>query len=582
MGRRDIDRWSLLSAHADDALPDDLRAEAEQLLRDDAQARADHARILALKRAVRARTALSASPQVWERVAGAIDREDRRIRSGPVVPDRYRHLVTAAALLVVLAIGAIAITQRDRLMSYLSDRSSDVQLAYEENLKGWLMPLLSRTDNDKVLQFAVFGALPLDDAAQSVVRIDSAEERGYRIAFGAAAETVPQQPVSVEALYSVVEATPVQRDRIDAVFAAAQRHLEAAVLVSDDNTIAIDQRLAGLDQVILSAVAAALEPSQRVRMARFLDERGSTVAMPFASASPRERVKERATIQEHMNAEPASFVVVSGGTHAAVRRVRINTDSIRRVIERVVVPDVVQAERRLAAAERMNVELQRMHREFEQAQRMHGSDSDISITREEDAIIIHIAPSAINRAMSPPPPPEAPGTGVPQPPRPPAPRMMLPALPRSTITVRVSSDASRAPGSSEAERLQLEFRQGTAPGIHLDVDSVVRQALRNMPALRRLGVPRTSDSLHLFLRRFGIADSLVRFQMEQSPRMREEIDRVLRDVHRELENELQPGIRRELKIEVEQEVRREMEQGRRPDGSRQSAERRLSDTTHSM
>lgn len=571
--RRDTERWALLSAHADDALPAAQRAEAEQLLREDAEARAEFERIRALKQGVRAQADQDAGPPLWPRIAAAIDHDVREAAEWSPVPSRLRPVAVALAVLVVVAAGALAVIKRDILIDYLSRRSSDMQLAYEENLKGWLMPLLARTDNDKVLQFAVFGTLPLDDHAHSVVRIDSAEQFGYRIAFGAT--TRAASPVSVEELYRAVEATPAQRRRIDTVFAEAQRHLESAVLVSDDNTIAIDQRLAGLDNVILSSVAAALEPVQRARMARYLDTRGRHYEIP-REVPVVEPVAALAPIQEHMRTEQSSFVVVSGGTQAMVRRVRINTDSIRRVIERVVVPETAIAERR-AAAERMNIELKRMQREFERLQKLDG-DRDVSVTREDDVIIIQVAPSLIGPEPPPPPPQMRTDGMAPAPPRPPAPRVMLPGFPRSTITVRVGPDSTT--GTTE-DRLRVQMRGEQIPGFDIDVDSVVQNTLRSVPQLRqlqRLGVPRTADSLHIFLRRFGVPDSVVRMQLEQSPRIRVEVDRVLREMHEEMEQEFD----RE-KTEQQKELQRErLELQMQRDAQLPQSVRRRSDTTHSM
>jgi hypothetical protein len=571
--RPDTHRWARLSAHADDALPPAQREEVEQLLREDAEARAEFERIRALKEALRARSYSEAAPSLWPRIADAIDHDAREAAEWSPVPSRLRPVAVALAVLVVAAAGALAVIKRDSLIDYLSRRSSDMQLAYEENLKGWLMPLLERTDNDKVLQFAVFGTLSLDEHAHSVVRIDSAEQYGYRIAFGAGTHTTTR--VSVEELYRAVEATPTQRRRIDTVFAEAQRHLESAVLVSDDNTIAIDQRLAGLDNVILSSVAAALEPAQRTRMARYLDTRGRhyeissvvPVVEPVAALTP---------IQQHMHTEQSSFVVVSGGQQAMVRRVRINTDSIRRVIERVVVPEAAAAERR-AATERMNIELKRMQRDFERIQRLDG-DRDVSVTREDDVIIIQVAPSILG--PEPPPPPQVRADGT-APPRPPAPRVTLPGFPRSTITVRVGPDSTT--GLRE-DRLRVRMRGEQIPGFDIDVDSVVQNTLRSVPQLRqlqRLGVPRTADSLHIFLRRFGVPDSVVRMQLEQSPRIRVEVDRVLREMHEEMERELDRE--KKEKNELQRELQREgIELQLRRETQETQSVRKRSDTTHSI
>jgi hypothetical protein len=296
---------------------------------------------------------------------------------------------------------------------------------------------------------------------------------------------------------------------------------------------------------------------------------GVPVVEPVAALAP---------IQEHMRTDHPSYVVVSGGPQAAVRRVRINTDSIRRVIERVIVPEAAEAERR-AASERMNVELKRMQREFERVQQLQRTDPDVHITRENDVIIIQVAPSMLgSEAPPPPPPPGETGTAVPAPSRPPAPRIMLPGFPRSTITVRVGPDST---AGTREDRLRVQMRGEEIPGFDIDVDSVVQNTLRSVPQLRqlqRLGVPRTADSLHIFLRRFGVPDSLVRMQLDQSPRIRDEVDRVLREMHEEMERE-RDSEKREQQLELQREridlqMRRESQQPQ--------SVRRRSDTTHSI
>jgi hypothetical protein len=209
-----------------------------------------------------------------------------------------------------------------------------MQQAYEDTiLKGWIMPLFQRTDKDQVLQFAMFGTLPLDDSDGTVLRVDENAERGYRVEL--AGNTMKGQPLTtIKELYGEIQPTEIQRKVFDTLFLYAQKQIEAAVLMNEARQIAIDPAISKYNKVILSGIAASLEPEQLQRFEAFLEKRNTPYTFvsrqstaPVPPAPPSALMARFRAVRA-----PEEFVVLDDDGYT-ITRLHLDMDSLRRLMK---------------------------------------------------------------------------------------------------------------------------------------------------------------------------------------------------------------------------------------------------------
>jgi hypothetical protein len=108
--------------------------------------------------------------------------------------------------------------------------------------------------------------------------------------------------------------------------------LEGSVFVAEDRAMAVNPELSRLNRVMLSGIAAALEPEQRLRFERFLQVRQA----PYMLSGGRRESESSDRILHTMRMRERSeaFLVVSPET-VLVSRLDIDLDSLRRHISGV-------------------------------------------------------------------------------------------------------------------------------------------------------------------------------------------------------------------------------------------------------
>ena len=236
---------------------------------------------------LRSMPAIPEDPTFWPRLREHIEaRKERGTVLFPDIPLRFRAAFSVAILALVLAGGAWAYWNRDTIAGYLSRKGEEVQLAYQETMGGeWIMPLFEKTDKDRVLQFAMYGTLPLDEQQSSVLRIEQDSSRAYRIELGKNDRAMSPR-ITVEDLYREVRATPTQQRIMDSVLLLAQQRLESVVLMGRERDVAIDPSVTHLHATILGTLASSLEPAQRIRLDRFLRTRDAAYSIEETAAVP--------------------------------------------------------------------------------------------------------------------------------------------------------------------------------------------------------------------------------------------------------------------------------------------------------
>ncbi|MBN1447809.1 MAG: hypothetical protein JXA28_07745 [Bacteroidetes bacterium] len=327
-----------LSLYLDDRLEGIERLEIERRIANDAAVREEYQQLKAMQAMLASRDALPENPFLAERIMNRLhEHTGERDDASPV---SHRFLPVTAGLFAVLlaAVALFAWLQRDDIVHYVEETGAQMQHAYEETiLKGWIMPLFQRTDRDQVLHFAMFGTLPLDREDGTILRIDENATQGYRVELAREPE-LARPHATIDELYSEIEPTEMQRKVFDSLFLYAQRQIESSVLMNDEKELAIDPAISTYQKVILSGIAASLEPDQQERFERFLSQRHT----PYTFVSRISRQTRPASTQrpdrviEHFRTVPLpeEFVVFTRDSISRTR-LHLDMDSLRRLMKMV-------------------------------------------------------------------------------------------------------------------------------------------------------------------------------------------------------------------------------------------------------
>ncbi|MBR9978918.1 MAG: hypothetical protein KFH87_12605 [Bacteroidetes bacterium] len=324
----------LLSLYLDGAL-DDVRREAfEQRIAEDAELQEAYTEMRALRDRLSAHPPLPANHALADRIMQSVHTIDDQPDPILPLPRRFHPAAAAVAMVMIITVMGYAWLQRESILRYVSDTGSQVQYTYEETiLKGWIMPLFQKTGRDDVLQFAMFGTLPLDREEGTILQVDESTDLGYRLELSGGSS--PKLPAAtVDELYEEIQPTDKQRLTFDTLFHYAQQQLESAVLMNEEREIAINPAISRFHTMILSGIAEQLDARQIVRFEHYLERRNTpyTIAavhvphVPSPFKTPRSFTERFRSIRT-----PDEFVVLHDDS-VTIMRLQLNMDSLRNMM----------------------------------------------------------------------------------------------------------------------------------------------------------------------------------------------------------------------------------------------------------
>ncbi|MCZ7555284.1 MAG: hypothetical protein M5R41_02625 [Bacteroidia bacterium] len=330
---RHSDREEQLSLYIDGMLEDAERIALERELAQDESLRSFLAELRATSELLRHTAPLDANPFLAEKTLNEIRRMEEAETLPLSIPRRYLPVFSGVIALLIITAGVITWWQGGgSILRFFEDKSSEVARVYEEDiLKGWIMPLFQRTDDDQVLEFAMFGTLPLDAAESTTLRIDPATSDGFRVEL-AGSRTPVTKSATLEDLYSRIRPNERQRRTLDTIFAEASRRIESSVLLDQRKRLAIDPALHSFQRVLLSSIATQLDQRQHELFRDFLAEYNTTYeltehAAKYSDANSPAAMRARAPIAGH----PTDFVVLSPDS-VRLATLNLNMDSLRRLM----------------------------------------------------------------------------------------------------------------------------------------------------------------------------------------------------------------------------------------------------------
>ena len=315
----------LLSEYLDGTLEAREQADLEEYLAAHPEAQKELRDLRQVKHLLAAGKRLPPDPFFWSRLSAHMESDAEEEQNLLPFPRKYIPLASAMAILAFVAVGVTIVLQREPILEYLSRQSQAVKEAYESSiLKGSVLPLFANIDNDKVLQYALFGTLALDDKSETALRVDEQSEQVH-IEVGMTADRLPPS-VTVRDLYQEVLPTTEQRKRIDAVLDEAKARIAKGAFYAENNALAVDPELAKLNRVVLSNIAAVLAPVQRKLLDRFLVKTNASYALAEEKIPSSPEPRHVPEVFREPGAQHEFVVMTEDST--IVTRLTLNIDSL--------------------------------------------------------------------------------------------------------------------------------------------------------------------------------------------------------------------------------------------------------------
>jgi hypothetical protein len=321
---------ALLSQYVDGALSENETQEVESLLASDASARTYVAELRKLKLLLAAQPKLNPDIGFSTRLVVAIEEQKEEEHNLLPFPRKFVPALTVAATLLVVVMGALVIQNRMQFVQFLSSKSLAVREVYKNKLfQGSLLPLFSKVDKERALQFSLFGTLQLDEKSETALRVDEQSEKGYRIEVGNTSKN-KTKPVSFDRFVAEVKPSVKQRALIDSLLELTGRRIESSVLIGENNTMAIAPDLPKLNRQMVTNIASCLEPVQRVNFERLLEAHNA----PYSVASKSVAMEKAGRMLQHIPKFPQSdrFVIITPDT-MMYSQIHIDFDSLQKQME---------------------------------------------------------------------------------------------------------------------------------------------------------------------------------------------------------------------------------------------------------
>lgn len=337
--------WDILQQYIDGELSEQDALTVSNRVATDEVWKAAYDEALYLRDLLQSRSLPEPDRMFWQRLSLKLAEPNEAENHDESLLHHLSPAAIVATIVVFIGVGAFAYFFGGDLYRFVRQNSEQAQLAYEEGLREWIMPLFEKTDKDKVLEFAMFGTLPLDEEKGTVLRLDTTTVEGFRIELARAPKAQPK--IQLDDLYGEVRATKEQQSTIDTLMRCAQKEIESAFLVAHDKSLAISSELPSIHERLLSGVVSTLDPQQRKLLARYLDARNTAftfIASPAEPAAPPSAILRRV-----QTPRPVNEYVVFSMDSTRKKKIELDVARLRTDMERNV-RHVVDAEAMFEAA----------------------------------------------------------------------------------------------------------------------------------------------------------------------------------------------------------------------------------------
>jgi len=317
----------LLSLYLDGALDTETKARFEEYLANNPDAASELQMWKQQQRLVQSKPGITPNEWFWPQLSARLQQQKANPDNSYPFPRKYVPLAASLTVLIAALVGVMLFQQRALLTKYFSEKKEQVQQLYQGDiLQGKLMPLFTNLDKDQVLQFALFGTLPVDAQAKTALRVDESKENGTRIEF-AKNEAEHHPHVTVAQFCKDIDATPAQLRSVDSILSTAKDQIQQSVFLGENKSLAVHADLATFNRTMMSNIAASLELPQRKKFKKYLAVSGSPYTFVIAPAPQAPAPAQTPRIPRPSRME--QFVVITPDS-CSIARVNIDIQQILR------------------------------------------------------------------------------------------------------------------------------------------------------------------------------------------------------------------------------------------------------------
>jgi len=347
----------LLSQYIDGRLTENELQKVESLLSQDMSAQRRLKELKQLKDLLISKTKLTPDIGFWTRFSDVLEQPKKDENNFLPFKRKFVPVMSAAAAVVAVVVVILVFQNRIQLLNYFTEKSQVVKEVYEKNrLQGQLLPLFSKVDKDRALQFSLFGTLPFDDNSKAELRVDEQSKKGYRIEVGKDLKN-KTKPVTFDHFLAEVKPTSKQKQLIDSLLELTSRRIESSVLIGENDVVAIAPDFPNINKMMVTNIAACLEPNQRIQLERLLEANDAPYTISVQSGS----VISDDHIFQSIPQSPRDnrFVIITPDT-MMYSQLYIDFDSLRKQMEENFIAFKLRREEMLKRM--MGKEFQRMQR----------------------------------------------------------------------------------------------------------------------------------------------------------------------------------------------------------------------------
>jgi len=355
INEKQMDR--LLSQYIDGRLTENELQKVESLLSQDMSAQRRLKELKQLKDLLISKTKLTPDIGFWTRFSDVLEQPKKDENNFLPFKRKFVPVMSATAAVVAVVVVILVFQNRIQLLNYFTEKSQVVKEVYEKNrLQGQLLPLFSKVDKDRALQFSLFGTLPFDDNSKAELRVDEQSKKGYRIEVGKDLKN-KTKPVTFDHFLAEVKPTSKQKQLIDSLLELTSRRIESSVLIGENDVVAIAPDFPNINKMMVTNIAACLEPNQRIQLERLLEANDA----PYTISVQSGRVIRDDRIFQSIPQSPRDnrFVIITPDT-MMYSQLYIDFDSLRKQMEENLIAFKLRREEMLKRM--MGKEFQHMQR----------------------------------------------------------------------------------------------------------------------------------------------------------------------------------------------------------------------------
>ncbi|MBN1396893.1 MAG: hypothetical protein JXA06_02570 [Bacteroidetes bacterium] len=317
----------LLSQYVDGRLSENELKEVEAMLSENASARKRLKDLLVLKDLLASKQKLTQDIGFWTRFSAELERQNQIKQNAPSFTRKFMPALSAAAAVVFIVAGSIVY---QNMIKQTDQSTGGIQVSEDVpnsgRMQGQLMPFFSKIDKDRALQFSLLGTLPIDEKSKTELRMDKQSEKGYRIEVAKDSKN-KANTITFDRFIAEVKPSSRQKRLIDSLLELTSRRIESSVLIGENNVMAIAPDLPNINKMMVTNIAACLEPYQRVQFERLLEANDApyTVTVKNGTTEAENRVFQRIPQLPRDN----RFVIITPDT-MIYSQIQIDFDSMRK------------------------------------------------------------------------------------------------------------------------------------------------------------------------------------------------------------------------------------------------------------